>query len=140
VGAFHPDGNQCKVTSQHSSQVDVQVVATQAEEQVSAEAHVKFIEQLTHEDTDQFKGLPSYRLEAARGAAWRSRYNMKANEIVINSAHRDFLACKQTAAKHRRYIGKLYAKEVVLINFPHENSSEVMDRLIEVLVRIEDSL
>jgi hypothetical protein len=41
---------------------------------------------------------------------------------------------------HRRYIGKLYAKEVVLINFPHESASEITGRLIEVLVRIEDSL
>ncbi len=43
-------------------------------------------------------------------------------------------------AKHGRYIGKLSAKEVVLLNFPHESSSEALERLIEVIVRTEDSL
>jgi hypothetical protein len=59
---------------------------------------------------------------------------------VINSAHRDFLASRTAAARHRRYIGKLYAKEVVLTNFPHESPAEVMERLIEVTLRTEDAL
>ena len=59
---------------------------------------------------------------------------------MINSAHRDFLASQQTAAKNRRYIGKLYAKEVVLLNFPHESSGVAMERLIEVMLRTEDAL
>ena len=84
--------------------------------------------------------MPSYRLEAEHGQARRSSYSPSANEIVINSAHRDFLASKTTLAKHRRYIGKLYAKEVVLINFPHESPSEVMERLIEITLRTEDAL
>ena len=59
---------------------------------------------------------------------------------MSRATHRDFLASKQTAARHRRYIGKLYAREVVLINFPHESAAEVMERLIEVLLRTEDAL
>ena len=59
---------------------------------------------------------------------------------MINSAHRDFLASRTAAARHRRSIGKLYAKEVVLTNFPHESPAEVMERLIEVTLRTEDAL
>ena len=59
---------------------------------------------------------------------------------MINSAHRDFLASRVSAAKHRRYVGKLYAKEVVLTNFPHESPAQVMERLIEVTLRTEDAL
>ena len=59
---------------------------------------------------------------------------------ISDIPHRDFLASRTTMAKHRRYIGKLYAKEVVLLNFPHESSSEAMERLIEVIVRTEDAL
>ena len=134
------DGPRCRVTSQQVGAVIVRVTAVQGEHQAAAECTVKFLENVSADDRESGKGLPSYRLEADRGAHWRSRYDAPANEIVINSAHRDFLASKQTGAKHRRYIGKLYAKEVVLINFAHESPAEVMERLIEVLVRTEDTL
>lgn len=86
------------------------------------------------------RGLPSYRLEPEHGQPWRSRYDAKANEIVINSSHRDFLASKSSVAKHRRYIGKLYAKEVVLSNFPHESPAQALERLVEITLRTEDAL
>ena len=91
-------------------------------------------------DASGGRGLPGYRLDPEHGQPWRSRYDSAANEIVINSAHRDFLASRGSAAKHRRYVGKLYAKEVVLTNFPHESPAEVMERLIEVTLRTEDAL
>jgi hypothetical protein len=86
------------------------------------------------------RGLPSYRLEPEHGQAWRSRYDARANEIIINASHRDFLASKSSVGKHRRYIGKLYAKEVVLSNFPHESPAQALERLIEVTLRTEDAL
>jgi hypothetical protein len=86
------------------------------------------------------RGLPGYRLEAEHGQPWRSRYDQRHNEIVINSAHRDFLASRVSPAKHRRYIGKLYAKEVVLSNFPHESPAQALERLVEITLRTEDSL
>jgi hypothetical protein len=133
------DGPRARVTSQQVGRLSVQVTAKQDDIEVSAGATVKYFDG-SEEEHDKNRGLPSYRLEAVRGAAWRSRYDLPLNEIVINSSHRDFLASKQTAAKHRRYIGKLYAKEVVLINFPHESAAEVMERLIEVMLRTEDAL
>jgi hypothetical protein len=54
---------------------------------------------------------------------------------IVNSAHRDFVSSRTTAAMYRRFIGKLYAKEVVLINFPHESPAEIMERLIELTLR-----
>ena len=86
------------------------------------------------------RGLPSYRLEPEHGQPWRSRYDARANEIIINSSHRDFLASKSSVGKHRRYIGKLYAKEVVLSNFPHESPAQALERLVEVTLRTEDAL
>ncbi len=86
------------------------------------------------------KSLPSYRLQAEGGEIWRSRYGLEKNEIVINSAHRDCIASRSTPAKHRKYLGKLFAKEIVLLNFPHLPASEVMERMIEVIFRTEDSL
>ncbi len=133
--------SESRVSSQEIGLVTIEVTATQDEIQVSDQVAVKFLDNVAGSDTDSGgKGLPSYRLEAEHGEPWRSRYDARSNEIIINSAHRDFLSSKVSLAKHRRYVGKLYAKEVVLINFPHETAAEVMERLIEITLRTEDAL
>jgi hypothetical protein len=138
-GTLEPREQDCGVTAPAAGIVGVEAIARQWTAEASGRVEVKFLE---HADADGpgSRGLPSYRLEAEHGRAWRSRYDARANEIVINSAHRDFLASRSAAARHRRYIGKLYAKEVVLTNFPHESPAEVMERLIEVTLRTEDAL
>ncbi len=128
----------CEVTSDSVGSVAVKVTATQKSVVVEDVVSVRFLAGAGTDDTT--KGLPSYRLEAFAGEPWRSQYVLQNNEIIINSAHRDFVGCKNSPTKYRRYIGKLYAKEVVLINFSHEPSGDVMERLIEVLVRTEDLL
>jgi len=143
AAAIATDGSACRVASSSVGLVTVEATARQRTAEGSIEAtdrvEVKF---LVDDDDDAAggRGLPGYRLEAEHGQPWRSRYDTAANEIVINSAHRDFLASRSASAKHRRYIGKLYAKEVVLTNFPHETPAEVMERLIEVTLRTEDVL
>jgi hypothetical protein len=110
-------------------------------EEISDRVTVKFLDDEAADGSGPGgRGLPSYRLEPEHGQPWRSRYDAKANEIIINSAHRDFLASKSSVGKHRRYIGKLYAKEVVLSNFPHESPAQALERLIEVTLRTEDAL
>ncbi|MFM8633773.1 MAG: ATP-binding protein [Planctomycetia bacterium] len=133
------DGTSCEIMSQGVGIVAVEAIARQWLIEANDRVDVKFVEQAAG-DGDGGRGLPSYRLEAEHGQPWRSRYDPRANEIIINSAHRDFLASRTSAARHRRYIGKLYAKEVVLSNFPHESPAEVMERLIELTLRTEDAL
>jgi hypothetical protein len=133
------DGDSCRVASSDAGLVVVEAVARQGGVEVSDRVELKFVVDTAAAGAGG-RGLPGYRLEAEQGQPWRSRYDPVANEIVINSAHRDFLASRSTPAKHRRYIGKLYAKEVVLTNFPHESPAEVMERLIEVTLRTEDAL
>lgn len=120
--------------------VEVEVHASCRGHSATGAVQIRFVDNAPEDEGSSNQGLPTYRLERSPGSPWRSRYDSDKNEIVINSAHRDFLASKSSNAKHRRYIGKLYAKEVVLINFPHESADLVMDRLIEMLVRTEDSL
>ncbi|HEY2252099.1 MAG TPA: hypothetical protein VGH74_13595, partial [Planctomycetaceae bacterium] len=134
------EGAACSVTSTVPGQIVVAVQAKQNDLVATDQVTVKFRKDLGDADSDSGRGLPSYRLEADHGRAWRSRYDIARNEIAINSAHRDFIASKLTAAKHRRYVGKLYAKEVVLINFPHDPAAEVLERLIELTLRTEDVL
>lgn len=137
--AIATDGSSCRVASSDLGIVTVEATARQAGVEVSDRVDLKFMID-ADADTAGGRGLPGYRLEPEHGQPWRSRYDGTANEIVINSAHRDFLASRASAAKHRRYVGKLYAKEVVLTNFPHESPAEVMERLIEVTLRTEDAL
>jgi hypothetical protein len=137
--AIAADGGSCRVASSSPGIVTVEVVARQGDVEVVDRVDLKFMED-SLADAAGGRGLPGYRLEAEHGQPWRSRYDTARNEIVINSAHRDFLASRGSSAKHRRYIGKLYAKEVVLTNFPHESPAAVMERLIEVTLRTEDAL
>lgn len=134
------EGDRCGVVCENVGESVVEVTAMQGEHSATDRVTAKFLDNAPEGDKDTSKGLPSYRLEPEHGKSWRSRYDAKANEIIINSAHRDFLSSKGTAAKHRRYIGKLYAKEVVLINFPHASPAEVMERLVEITLRTEDVL
>jgi len=110
-------------------------------DEISDRVAVKFLDNDPADGNDPGgRGLPSYRLEPEHGQPWRSRYDARTNEIIINSSHRDFLSSKASVGKHRRYIGKLYAKEVVLSNFPHESPAQALERLIEVTLRTEDAL
>jgi hypothetical protein len=86
------------------------------------------------------QGLPNYRLVADVSGNWRSRYLPLKNIIEINSLHRDFTLSKASFASHRKYVSKLYAKEIVLLNFPGISQNETLERLVEVLVRIEKQL
>ena len=140
AGTVRADSARAHLSSNVVTQLVVEVVATQEDLTATDQVIVKFVDDAHRGDDDGAKGLPSYRLEAEHAKPWRSRYHAKKNEIVINSAHRDFVSSRSTAAKHRRYIGKLYAKEVVLINFPHESPAQVMERLIQITLRTEDVL
>lgn len=135
-----PDDATCPVTGSGIGAAIVAVTAVQSDVHVTDQVEVRFAEGVGDDDGPSQRGLPSYRLEAEHGQPWRSRYDQRGNEIVINSAHRDFLASRVSPAKHRRYIGKLYAKEVVLSNFPHESPAQALERLVEITLRTEDSL
>lgn len=139
-GSIEPDETACGVTADVAAAATVEVTAVQGEVRATDRVEVRFEEAAEDDAGPAHRGLPSYRLEAEHGRPWRSRYDARKNEIVINSAHRDFLASRGSPAKHRRYIGKLYAKEVVLSNFPHETPAQALERLVEITLRTEDAL
>ncbi len=76
----------------------------------------------------------------APGEAWRSRWNGATVKLEVNSGHADYQVARQNPARRRRYLGRLYAKELVLHNFGHEPSPAVLDRLLEVLARLDEHL
>ena len=86
------------------------------------------------------KGLPSFRYRNQPDEPWRSRFDMEKNVILVNNGHRDFAAARGKPASLRRYLAKLYAKEMVHLNFPDAAAPEAMERLIELLMRMEPKL
>ncbi len=76
----------------------------------------------------------------APGEAWRSRWNGAAGKLEVNSAHSDYQIARQHPVRRRRYLGRLYAKELVLHNFGHEPPSAILERLLEVLTRLDEHL
>ena len=82
------------------------------------------------------KGLPTYITVPESLENWRSRWVDSTKTMEVNSGHPDYVPQSKTK-EHRKYIGKLYAKELVLLNFPTSTQSNILERIIEVLVRLE---
>lgn len=86
------------------------------------------------------QGLPGYTLKRSPGELWRSQYDRAQNVIVINSRHRDFVFASRTKALKLRYIIRLFAKELVLSNFPGYSPNELLERMIELSLYTEEHL
>ena len=139
-GRITRDGNRCQVTSDERGVITIQASATQGSQSAAETVRVRFLDSTVTTTSNRRKGLPTYQLSPQPQTQQRSYYDKYQNEIVINSAHQDFVTSNTSSAKHRRYIGKLYAKEVVLLNFPDAPPAVVAERLIELMVRTEESL
>ena len=86
------------------------------------------------------KGLPGYTFNHCPGELWRSRYDSERSIIIINSGHADFLFASKSNPRKLRYITKLYAKELVLINFPEADRDKMLERMIELQLYTEENL
>ena len=87
------------------------------------------------------QGLPAYSFRKAAGELWRSEFDADRNLVIINSGHRDFVfASKSSKALKLRYICRLYAKELVIKNFPGARPDELLERMIEITLYAEENL
>ncbi len=86
------------------------------------------------------KGLPGYTFTPAPSELWRSRYDEERNIIVINNGHRDFVYANRNGALKMRYVARLFAKEVVRKNFPGASGDELLERMIELTLYMEEHL
>ena len=86
------------------------------------------------------QGIPSYTFQKATGELWRSRYQAEQNVVVINNGHRDFVFASRSRMLKLRYIGRLFAKELVVKNFAGLSPGEFLERLIELSLYTEEHL
>lgn len=86
------------------------------------------------------QGLPAYSFQRAAGELWRSKFEAERNLIIVNSGHRDFVYASRSRALKLRYICRLYAKELVLKNFPGLRPDELLERMLEISLYTEENL
>jgi hypothetical protein len=122
----------------------LEAVASQGNTAVKAECRITVSENLIEREPGagdaRGKGLPGYTFLRAPGELWRSRYDEKNNLVVINNGHRDYVFAAQKQARKLKYICRLFAKELVLANFPGFDSRELLERVIELSLYAEEHL
>ena len=123
--------------------VRLEVAAQQDAISCRAEALVTVTDSLLPETASRgttTKGIPGYTFQKAPGQLWRSRFDSVQNVIVINNGHRDFVFASRHKTLKLRYICRLYAKELVLKNFTGMPSDQLLERMIELTLYIEENL
>lgn len=122
--------------------VRLRLTASQGEIETSAEALVTITDSLLPErpSTEQRQGLPDYTFQKAPGELWRSRYEAAQNLVIVNSGHRDFVYVARQKSLKLRYLCRLFAKELVLQNFPGGRGDELLERMIELSIYTEEKL
>ena len=90
--------------------------------------------------TTPARGLPGYTFERAPGESWRSKFDPRRNIIVVNNGHRDFVYASRSKSLKLRYLGRLYAKELVLYNFAGLPAHHLLERMVELSLRTEEHL
>ena len=84
--------------------------------------------------------MPGYTYKKAPGELWRSQYHEEQNVIVINNGHRDFVFTSKNKTLKIRYIARLFAKELVCKNFKGIPGDELLERMIELTLYMEENL
>ncbi|MFQ5661612.1 MAG: ATP-binding protein [Gammaproteobacteria bacterium] len=121
----------------------VQLTATQGDIVCRDDAMITVTDTLakeTQESARTRQGLPGYTFERAAGALWRSRFDAEKNVVVINNGHRDFVYTSRSRMLKLRYISRLFAKEIVYRNFPGLPPEQLLERMIELSLYMEENL
>jgi hypothetical protein len=122
----------------------IRAIVSQKEKEITVESIITIVQELLPGREGDFpssnKGLPGYTYLKAPGQLWRSRFDMDRHLIIINNGHADFIYASRNNTRKLRYIARLFAKELVLANFPEANKEEILERMIELTLYLEDHL
>ncbi len=122
----------------------LEATVVQEEITINAESIITVTDQLLSKKDDtgliNKKGLPGYTYRKAAGELWRSRFDRERYLIVINNGHADFIFASKNNSRKLKYILRLFAKELILANFPESTKEELLERLIELTLYTEENL
>jgi len=114
----------------------IEVTATQGEIKVRATATAI----IGRERPERDRGFPPYEPNYQPLEGWRSRWVEDRKVIEVNTGHEDHLSIKGKGKVERLYLARLYAKELVMLNFPDFPKDQILERLVEVLTHLEGKL
>ncbi len=127
--------------------ISVGAIVTQDERECLAECIITVTKELINKDKfsgnsdgSSKKGLPGYTFQKAAGELWRSRFDTATSLIIINNGHADFIYASKAKSRKLKYIAKLFTKELVLSNFPEASRENLMERMIELQMYMEENL
>ncbi len=127
--------------------ISVGAIVTQDERECLAECIITVTKELIDKDKttgssdgSTKKGLPGYTFQKAAGELWRSRFDAATSLIIINNGHADFIYASKSKSRKLKYIAKLFTKELVLSNFPEASRENLMERMIELQMYMEENL
>ena len=83
-------------------------------------------------------GIPEPLFESDARGGWRSRFD--GPRWIVNDAHEDWIALRVEPRTRLRYVLSLFAKDVVLRSYALPGSSEVLERMVEILAHAERNL
>ncbi len=113
----------------------VRVVARLKGEERQAESRI-VVSRARHQ-----AGFPHAEFVPARMESWRSKYSSELGVMTINSGHRDYERAVAGGAKGQvRYVAKLYAKELVLLNSAGASPSNLLESMVELTSVLESKL
>jgi histidine kinase/DNA gyrase B/HSP90-like ATPase len=113
----------------------LRVEAAQGEAGASAEADVIIAER---DEPEGGLGIPEPDLVDEPGESWRSRYH--GTRWEVNQQHEDYLALRGEPRARLRYLLALLAKEIVQRSYGQPGTSELLERVVEVLAHAERNL
>jgi hypothetical protein len=121
----------------------IQVTARSGDAECSAEATLTVTAELLPGGAAAARGasgLPGYTYRYVPGELWRSRYDVESGIITVNSGHPDFVYAARQNASKLRYVANLFAKEIVLANFPGAPRDQLLERMVELNLYMEGNL
>jgi hypothetical protein len=121
------------VAPDEAASARIAVSAALGRNQAEASVDVAVLAELAGQE--RTAGIPEPVAVNAPGERWRSR--LDADRWEFNSGHRDYLAVQSSDARRVRYLTHLFAKEVVLRNFGDPSSGELLERMVEILTRLD---
>jgi hypothetical protein len=119
-------------------EVKIEVVAELEGNEAATSVEVLILKEGKKRSESEF---PTPRPVFRPSEGWRSRWSKAVNTLEYNTGHEDYQRAKAKSRKAQiRYLGLLFAKHLVLHNFGNSGEDAVLERMIEVVGRLEGRL
>jgi hypothetical protein len=139
LGRLEKNNNECVFVA-GSEEGDVEITVQATLEGKHAQSSVEVIILKVGKKTAESK-FPTPIAIYGPTEFWRSRWNKSVNTLEYNSGHNDYLEAKGRSKKtYLRYLGFLFSKHLVLHNFRNIGEDSILERMIEVVTRLENRL